>query len=258
MRGTHIVVRPRLRWLPAGDTLTRMLRFACFGGVIGMVGIVVGCSSPGGSRFDGEGNGGMGGAGGQAGAGGSPNDGGPGDAPFFDVPVDPGTPLCPTTGPILPGSSSSPLPDGVEVVAPLTQPRALVLNDTTAYWTDKTSIHRIDLATGADTVILDRSNVGGFSTNSMQGLALDGDTIYFGEAGINQAYGVAKMPVTGGTPTTIVTGNSMWQVTVSGGFVYYYDAGQLQIGRAPVGGGTPTIMVKDVNPGQLLVSGGYL
>jgi len=225
-----------------------------------MIGLVVGCSSPSGSKPDG-GTGGTGGTGtgGQAGV--SPSDAGDGptDTPGgFDVFIDPGTPLCPTSGPITPGTSAAPLPDGVEVVAPLNLPRALVLNDTTAFWIDKTNIHRVDLATGADTVILDRSNVGTFSTNSMQGLALDGDTVYFGEAGINQAYGVAKMPAAGGTPTTIVTGNSLWQVTVSNGFIYYYDAGQLQIGRAPVGGGTPTILVRDVNPGQLLVVGNYL
>ena len=31
-----------------------------------------------------------------------------------------------------------------------------------------------------------------------------------------KAFGVAKLPATGGTPTTIVPGNSMWQMTVSG------------------------------------------
>ena len=238
-----------------------MLKRAWAPGLIGMVvGMTMGCSSsPSGSKYDGEGNGGSGGAGGAGGqAGGSPSDGGPVDAPGFDVPVDPGTPLCPTSGRIMSGTTASPLPDDVEVVSPLNLPRFLVLNDTAAFWSDKTTIHRIDLGTGTDTVILDRSNVGLFDTNSMQGLALDGDTIYFGEAGITQAYGVAKMPAAGGTPTTIVAGNSMWQVTVSGGFIYYYDAGQLQIGRAPVGGGTPTILVRDVNPGQLLVVGGYL
>ena len=225
---------------------------------MGAIGMVVGCSSPSGSKSDGAGTGGAGGGGGQAGV--SPSDGGDGpvDAPGFEVFVDPGTPLCPTTGRIMPGTAASPLPDGVEVVSPLNLPRALVLDDSTAFWIDKTTIHRIDLATGTDTVILDRSNVGTFDTNSMQGLALDGDTVYFGEAGISAAYGVAKMPAAGGTPTTIVPGNSMWQVTVSGGFIYYYDAGQQQIGRAPVGGGTATILVRDVNPGQLLVVGSYL
>jgi len=180
------------------------------------------------------------------------------DGSVADIFVDPGTALCPTSGSIMPGAPSNPLPDDVEVLGAVTSTssvRFVAASDTAFFWSDQRTIHRVDASSGTDAIILDRSTAG----NSMQGLAVDGDTVYFGEAGIMKAFGVAKIAATGGTATTIVPGNSMWQVTVADGYVYYYDAGLQEIGRAPVAGGAPQILVRDVNPaGPLAVADGYV
>jgi hypothetical protein len=192
---------------------------------------------------------GSGGAIGSGGATGNP------DGSTAEVFVDPGTALCPTAGSIMPGTSASPLPDDVEVLTSVSSVRFVAASDTAFFWSDQRTIHRVDASSGAETVILDRSTAG----NSMQGLAVDGDTVYFGEAGIMKAFGVARVAATGGAATTIVPGNSMWQVTVADGYVYYYDAGLQEIGRVPVAGGTPQILVRDVDPaGPLAVANGYV
>jgi len=208
-----------------------------------------------GSNGGAVGSGGLGDSGGTIG-----NDASVGDldGSTAEVFVDPGTALCPTTGPIMPGTSAKPLPDDVEVVGSVNSAssvRFVAASDTAFFWSDQKTIHRVDASSGADTVILDRSTAG----NSMQGLAVDGDTVYFGEAGIMKAFGVGKVAATGGTATTIVPGNSMWQVTVADGDIYYYDAGLQEIGRAPVAGGTPQILVRDVDPaGPIAVANGYV
>ena len=207
------------------------------------------------------GTGGAAGSGGTVASGGTVGSGGATgnpDGAAADIFVDPGTALCPTSGTIMPGTAANPLPDDVEIVSAVSTTssvRFVAASDTAFFWSDQRTIHRVDASTGTDAVILDRSTAG----NSMQGLAVDGDTVYFGEAGIMKAFGVAKVAATGGTPTTIVPGNSMWQVTVANGYIYYYDAGLQEIGRAPVAGGAPQILVRDVDPaGPLAVANGYV
>jgi hypothetical protein len=161
-------------------------------------------------------------------------------------------PLCPNTGPIVPGAT--PLPDGVEIVAAASGVRDLIVADGYVYWTTVSSIQRVPVGGGSVTTLLDRSAQ---SRATIGWLQVDGATLYFTEVGPDQ---VAKMPADGSAaPTTIATGNSPWQLIVTGGMVYYYDAGVGELDRVPVAGGTPTPVVLGVSPcKRMAVANGYL
>ncbi|HEY3252637.1 MAG TPA: hypothetical protein VGJ91_01770 [Polyangiaceae bacterium] len=174
-----------------------------------------------------------------------------GSAGGVTVPVNP---LCPKTGPIVAGTD--PLPDGVEIVAAASAVRDLIVANGYVYWTTEKTILRAPVGGGSVTTLLDRSTA---TARSIIGwLQVDGDTLYFTEVGPDQ---VAKMPADGSAgPTTIATGNSPWQLVLSGGMIYYYEAGLGgQIDRVPVAGGTPTPLVLNASPSKrMVVANGYL
>jgi hypothetical protein len=147
-----------------------------------------------------------------------------------------------------------PLPDGVEIVAAASDVRDLIVADGYVYWTTKSTIQRAPVGGGSVTTLLDRSAQ---SRAIIGWLQVDGPTLYFTEVGPDQ---VAKMPADGSAaPTTIATGNSPWQLIVSGGMIYYYDAGVAELDRVPVAGGTPTPLALGVSPcTQMAVANGYL
>ncbi len=171
-------------------------------------------------------------------------------------------PLCPTSGPVVAGST--PLPDGVEVASTHQDARLLVVSDSFAYWANGSIIRRISVAGNAEEVIVDRSA----TKYTIQGIAIDDKNVYFTETGLGAAAGgplaVAKAPLDGkGEPVSIANegpgaASSMAGLTVADGYVYYFNLRTAEIARVSVDGGTPTVMVRGANPSKMTVAGGYL
>jgi len=222
---------------------------------------VSGCSSGGGT----SGTGGSGGATGKGGAGGGNLTGTGGAGMSTDGGVDryipPVNPLCPSNGPIVQGST--PLPDGVEIVATvgdsnsgIVNLRDMIVAGGYVYWTTETTIMRVPVTGGTPAKLLDRSSVNNVSIGWLQ-VDSNSNTLYFTEVGPDQ---VAKMPADGsGAPTTIAKRNSPWQLVLANGVVYFYDGAYGEIDRVPATGGTPTPMVLGVAPSDgMTVANGYL
>jgi hypothetical protein len=151
-------------------------------------------------------------------------------------------------------AGAMPFPDGVELLVPSGTPRAMVVTDSELYWANKTSIHRVTLGDGVDKTILDRSTL----SNSIDGLAVDATNLYFTEVG-SAAYRVAKLPLDGSSaPVTLGGSNSPWYIAVAGDYVYYYDAGLVEIDRVPIAGGTITTLVRKVAPDLFALINGYI
>jgi len=164
--------------------------------------------------------------------------------------------LCPSSGLI--SESTGPLPNGVHVVSGAT--KGLVYSafagDTAMYWaTQNGAVHRTSLSDGSDKLLLDRTSL----QNNMQGLAVDDNGLYFLEGGINNPLGVAKMALDGsGTPTSLVAIRSLWNIGVSGGYVFYFDYNQQAIMRVPTQGGTATAVLRNVDPVGMWIAKGYI
>jgi hypothetical protein len=202
-------------------------------------------ASTGGSGAVGAGVGGSSGAGGSAGTMVSTN------------------PLCPTSGPIVPGSM--PFPGGVEVASPETDAKLLAVSDDFVYWANDNIIRRISVADNTEQVILDRSD----TDFTLEGLAIDETNVYFSEAGTTPVapgpLGVAKVPLDGqGDPVSLAnegpdaTASSMAGLTVADGYVYFLNLRTQEIARVSVDGGDATVIVREANPSTMTVAGGYL
>jgi hypothetical protein len=145
----------------------------------------------------------------------------------MDVPTVPANPLCP--GGVLTTPSATPLPDGVQVLADTTGARNMIVAGAYAYWTTETAIRRVPIGGGPTSTVLDRAT----ARNHLGWLAVDGPTLYFSETGIYDAFGLAKMAADGsGAPTTIATGNNIWNVVLDDTHVYFLAGGR-QLLRAP-------------------------
>jgi hypothetical protein len=175
----------------------------------------------------------------------------------------PGSPevatLCPGTDeygharPITAGPTS--LPDGVELVVASGSPYVMVVTDNEVYWATQRSIHRVNLADGADKVILDRGSL----DNTIEYLAVDATNLYFTEVGLNNEYRVAKMALDGSkAPVTLGGSNSPWEIAVEGDYVYYFDAQLNEIDRLPIAGGTVTTLAGNVKPDSFCLANGHI
>ena len=164
--------------------------------------------------------------------------------------------LCPSSGLI--SESAGPLPNGVHVVSGAT--KGLVYyafaGDTAMYWaTQDGAIHRVSLSDGSDQLLLDRTSL----RNTLQGLAVDDDGLYFLESGSSNPLGVAKLALDGsGTPTSLAAVRSLWDIGVSGGYVFYFDYNQQAIMRVPTTGGSATAVLRNVDPVGMWIAKGYI
>ena len=173
-----------------------------------------------------------------------------------DSPASPLFSLCPSSGLIT--ESAGPLPNGVHVVSGATNELAYYAfaGDTAMYWaTQDGAIHRVSLSDGSDKLLLDRTSL----RNNMQGLAVDDEGLYFLESGSNNPLGVAKMALDGsGSPTSLATARSLWDIGVGGGYVYYFDYNQQAIMRVPTKGGAATPLLRNVDPLGMWIAKGYV
>jgi hypothetical protein len=164
--------------------------------------------------------------------------------------------LCPARNSII-TEAAGPLPNGVRVVSGPTKSMGYYAfdGDNFFYWaTQDGAIHRVNLSDGTDKLILDRTS----QNNHLQGIAVDQDALYFLEGGLYKPLGVAKMAPDGsGSPTTLAAADSLWDIGVGNGYVYYYEAKQGAIMRVSTHGGTPTTVLRGVDPVGMWISGGY-
>lgn len=93
-------------------------------------------------------------------------------------------------------------------------------------------------------------------------VAVVGDTVYFTVQGygVGDTGTVRSVPITGGTPTTLVAGlANPFGLAVSGDTLYFSEPGRQRVSSVPITGGTPTTLVTDLHfPIGLAVSGGTL
>jgi hypothetical protein len=174
-------------------------------------------------------------------------------------PVQQDNPLCPRSGGSI-VTDSGPLPHGLQVV-PGSLPGAsyFALTDSYVYWGSDQShnhaIHRVALGDGSDITLLDRSSL----DDHLQGIAVDSTALYLLEGGISRPLGLAKMPIDGSSaPTTLVSLNSVWDLGIGGGYIYYYDVNQAAIARISTAGGTPTVLIRNVDPVGMTLANGYV
>jgi hypothetical protein len=131
----------------------------------------------------------------------------------------------------------------------------MVVTDNEVYWATQRSIHRVNLADGADKVILDRGSL----DNTIEYLAVDATNLYFTEVGLNNEYRVAKMALDGSkAPVTLGGSNSPWEIAVEGDYVYYFDAQLNEIDRLPIAGGTVTTLAGNVKPDSFCLANGHI
>jgi hypothetical protein len=164
--------------------------------------------------------------------------------------------LCPPRNSII-TEAAGPLPNGVRVVSGPTKDMSYYAfdGDNYFYWaTQDGAIHRVNLSDGTDKLLLDRTS----QRNHLQGIAVDQEALYFLEGGLYKPLGVAKMARDGsGSPTTLAAADSLWNIGVGNGYVYYYEARQGAIMRVSTQGGTPTTVLRNVDPVGMWISGGY-
>ena len=221
----------------------RNMARAWIGWVVCMVALGA-CSSGGGASADGAAG---------AGVAGAPADGGAGAGPAGSgaagAAAPPANRLCPGNGPVTAGTT--PLPDGVEIVANVQSVRQMIVGGGFVYWTTEKTINRVPVTGGTPMKLLDHSDKNTF----LGWLVLDGPTLYFTEVG----GGVEKMPADGSAAPTVVTpANSPWQIALADGYLYYFDAGPGHLAKAAVTGGPETVLVEGISPTEIAIANGNL
>ena len=90
--------------------------------------------------------------------------------------------------------------------------------------------------------------------NGPTSMVVDGSNVYW----VNQNDGsVAKVPIAGGTATTLAAGSgNAWQIAIDATNVYWSDSGSLKVSKVPLGGGSTTVLASgEINPVGIAVDG---
>jgi hypothetical protein len=133
--------------------------------------------------------------------------------------------------------------DPVPVVPSQNGASLLAVDDTNVYWSDGSTIQQAPIRGGAAITLVTEQGV--------SSIAIDATSVYW-TVGLESS--VWKIPIGGGTPTAIATGQSdAGGVAVDGASAYYWsDDGQSstdgQIMKVDLAGGTPTVLAEGQNP----------
>lgn len=112
------------------------------------------------------------------------------------------------------------------------------------YWSDDSGkVSKVSIAGGTATVLATGQSV-------PQGIAVDGTSVYWAnegtgigpDGGTEWNGSIMKVPVDGGTPTTLASGQSPVGIAVDKARVYWANSGQGTIMSLPIEGGTPTVL----------------
>jgi PKD repeat protein len=115
----------------------------------------------------------------------------------------------------------------------VTGPVDIAVDDTNVYWTEFYGLKKVS-KTGSSVVTLATS-----SYNSITGLAIDNDYVYFGDNVGNPASLIKKVPKTGGSVITLVSGlPSVCRVSVDSSYVYWTASDGGTVNKMPINGGS--------------------
>jgi hypothetical protein len=128
----------------------------------------------------------------------------------------------------------------------------MATDGTSLYWSDLDGVFKLPVAGGAP------SNLYG---QSVLQIVADGAGIYWANDGAQVgACGVCsapppptstssqifRLPVGGGTPTTLATGYAIDTLAVSEGLLFYFDSYEKTLSQVPTSGGTPAVIASNV------------
>jgi hypothetical protein len=125
------------------------------------------------------------------------------------------------------------------VLAPATSPWAIVVRDGGVYFTDGDDVMMVPAA-GGDAVTM------AVAQEFPSSLAVDATNLYW--ANSRGAGTIVKLPLAGGTPTTLASSTGSASIAVDAANVYFTSQGVIgpndgTVVRVPIGGGAPTTLV---------------
>ncbi len=151
--------------------------------------------------------------------------------------------------PVLGGSPTT-------LVSGTSNPTQLILYDGNLYWITPNAGYGIYTApdTGGSPTSV---NTGPYGLTGPNGFTIYDNVIYLTVGNGGGSGAIDTVPVTGGTPTPLITGlNTPTYITTDGTNLYWIDGSDIY--TAPIGGGTPQIFATGATPSDLIYYGGYI